>query len=151
MKTEIQIWPVVSLISKPCSYKKFLLVLSVWCRLCGSSTLRSVLLARPIWPHTNCVWLYRVESIRRKSRVCVYIMMDRQKTIWTMHSELLKRTMHSLGIFTFYESDDHKVFFFIILRKAYQIVFQFFPFFTSFEGLENSGSGPKITIWPTFT
>ena len=30
---------------------------SVWCRLCGSSTLRSVLLARPIWPHTNCVGL----------------------------------------------------------------------------------------------
>ena len=30
---------------------------SVWCRLCGSSTLWSVLLARPMWPHTNCVGL----------------------------------------------------------------------------------------------
>ena len=41
--------------------------------------------------------------------------------------------------------------FFSILRKANQIVLQFFPFFTSFEGLENSGSRPKITIWPRFT
>ena len=38
-------------------YGESLLVLSVWCRLCGSSTLRSVLLAWPIWPHTNCVGL----------------------------------------------------------------------------------------------
>ena len=62
------------------------------------------------------------------------------------HSELLKRMMHSLEILAFYESDDPKVFFFSILRKAKQIVFQFFPFFTSFEGLENGGSEPKITI-----
>ena len=55
--------------------------------------------------------------------------------------------MHSLGILAFYESDDPKVFFFVsILRKANQIVLRFFPFFTSFEGLENSGSRPKITI-----
>ena len=29
----------------------------------------------------------------------------------SVHSELLKRTMHSLGILAFYESDDPKVFF----------------------------------------
>ena len=54
--------------------------------------------------------------------------------------------MHSLEILAFYESDDPKVFFFSILRKANQIVLQYFPFFTSFEGLKNSGSRPKITI-----
>ena len=44
-----------------------------------------------------------------------------------------------------------QIVFFSILRKAYQIVFQFFPFFVSFQGLENSGSIQKITIWPRFT
>ena len=54
--------------------------------------------------------------------------------------------MHSLGILAFYESDDPKLFFSVFLRKGNQIVLQSFPFFTSFKGLEDSGSRPKIKI-----